>query len=388
MRRLWHKIALTVSLLLAIGLAILSYTLWQQGILAFDLKEAYIYSVSEDYDLSANEAIAFVNVNVIPMTYETILANQTVLISDGIIQDITDNENISLPEGITVIDGTGQYLMPGLTDMHVHIEDANELLLFLNYGVTTVRNMWGNTGFKLRLNLANQLELRNRINQSELLGPTIYTTGPILEGTPRTTPLMMGLTSEEAARKEVRKQVQMGFDAIKVYDNLSESSYQAILDEAAQLNIAVIGHVPFEVGLAKVLNGSQHSIEHLTGYISPDTAELLIPEHELADYAKKTKKAGVWNCLTFSIWLKRIPSEDLLNQPELRYISPRIKRIWKSFAKIAIDSIEYSGTDYIAEMQQLMNQVVQALHKEGAGLLLGTDTDNAYLIPGLSLHDV
>ncbi len=53
-----------------------------------------------------------------------------------------------------VVDGTGKYLMPGLVDMHVHIESENDMLLFVANGVTSVRNMWGNTGKKRQVGSA------------------------------------------------------------------------------------------------------------------------------------------------------------------------------------------------------------------------------------------
>lgn len=387
MKKVWQKISLLVSLLLIITVASGLFILNRQGLVSFDYREPYVYEASRRYSKQTPNQIAFVNVTVLPMNQNVLLANQTVLVQDGVIQQIAPSNDLNLHENTLIIDGTGRYLMPGLSDMHVHIEDPNELLLFLAYGVTTVRNMWGNTGFKLMLNLPNQLELREQINRGDLLGPSIYTTGPILEGVPRTTPMMMSLRNAKEAREIVIEQAEAGFDAIKVYDNLNSETYQAILDTAKDYALPVIGHVPFDVGLANVLAGGQQSIEHLTGYLDPDSAKLLIPEAELNSYAQQTREADVWNVPSFSIWLKRIPDQNVLNQKELRYVSPRIRRIWKTFANTAVNTITYEGDDYSEHMQHLMNQVTKALHEAGAGLLSGTDSDNAYLIPGLSLHE-
>lgn len=65
--------------------------------------------------------------------------------------------------------------MPGLVDMHVHTWDEEELVLFIANGVTTIRNMFG-----APLHLA----WRRRINAGELFGPTLYTTGPVIDGKP------------------------------------------------------------------------------------------------------------------------------------------------------------------------------------------------------------
>src|SRR6185369_10257397 len=80
------------------------------------------------------------------------------------------------------IDGEGKYMIPGLWDMHIHLEGAeliedNKALLpvFLAYGITTVRDCASDLGEQV-------LAWRNEINAGQLIGPTIYTAGRKLEG--------------------------------------------------------------------------------------------------------------------------------------------------------------------------------------------------------------
>src|SRR5690606_19366998 len=116
------------------------------------------------------ESIAFIGVDVVPMDREVVLADQTVIVEDGMIMALGPSSEIDVPAGAERIDGAGKYLMPGLADMHVHLvapEHHESLaLLFVANGVTTVRNMWGNP---------EVLELRRSIDAGELLGPRIYT---------------------------------------------------------------------------------------------------------------------------------------------------------------------------------------------------------------------
>ena len=65
--------------------------------------------------------VAFVNVSVIPMDRERLLRNQTVIVSDNSITTIGDAKRIKVPAGAQTVDGTGKFLIPGLTDMHVHL---------------------------------------------------------------------------------------------------------------------------------------------------------------------------------------------------------------------------------------------------------------------------
>jgi len=80
-----------------------------------------------------------------------------------------------IPEGALRIDGRDKYLMPGLVDMHVHIWQDYQRTLFIANGVTTIRNMWGED---------YHLRLREEIKTGKVSGPTLYTTGPLIDGSP------------------------------------------------------------------------------------------------------------------------------------------------------------------------------------------------------------
>src|ERR1044071_9277856 len=73
------------------------------------------------------QTVAFTNVTVIPMDRERVLANQTVVVKNGLIVGIGNAKNVKLPKDAVRIDGTGKYLIPGLVDMHTHLlSDSDE----------------------------------------------------------------------------------------------------------------------------------------------------------------------------------------------------------------------------------------------------------------------
>ena len=71
--------------------------------------------------IQAAPVVAFVDVNVIPMDKERILPHQTVIVRNGTIAEIGNAKRIKIPKDAQKIDGAGKYLIPGLTDMHVHL---------------------------------------------------------------------------------------------------------------------------------------------------------------------------------------------------------------------------------------------------------------------------
>jgi imidazolonepropionase-like amidohydrolase len=348
-----------------------------------------------------NKVIAFVNVNVIPMDSERIIRNQTVLVRDGRITAVGAARKISVPKGVFIIEGSGQYLMPGLVDMHVHLEyfDCDEqLLLFLAGGVTTVRNMDGRP---------NILQWRQRIDSGSLLAPNIFSAGAILEGNP---PFMKDNkiveTSAQAAI-EVEAQKKAGYDFIKVYHTLNREAYEAIVNAAKKHGLAVAGHVPRSIGVRGVLRANQKSIEHLDGYVDEIEADdsplrnqrswlkryfaVKVDDGKIRSIAEETRRATVWNVPTLvERRLSALSADELqtrLSRPEMKYLPPETARFWsQSNARI---TGRMSPEDFasLAEGEKVRNRLVKALHNAGAGLLIGTDAPNAFVIPGYSVTE-
>lgn len=111
--------------------------------------------------------VAIVNVNVVPMTENKVLRDQVVLVDEGRIAAIGPKDKVTVPEGATRIDAEKGFLIPGLIDLHAHVEHGGMPLFPLN-GVTTVMLAGdGSVG----------LVLRERANAGELL-PGIVPCGP------------------------------------------------------------------------------------------------------------------------------------------------------------------------------------------------------------------
>jgi hypothetical protein len=174
-----------------------------------------------------SQVAAFVDVNVVPMDEERVLPSQTVVVRDGRIAQIGPASSTAVPEGALSIDGRGKYLMPGLVDMHIHVLEANvqeELFLYLANGVTTVRHLRGRPEF---------LKLRQQIASGQMLGPTLYTCGPIVFGDKK----------PDAARRIVDEQAKAGYDCIKIYDDWSKDGYEALIAAANAARVAAVGHL-------------------------------------------------------------------------------------------------------------------------------------------------
>jgi len=92
---------------------------------------------------TAARAIAFIDVNVVPMDSDRVLEHQIVVIRGDRIAAIGPSSTTAVPAEATRVEGHGKWLMPGLVDMHVHLNDPDDGALYVANGVTTIRNMWG-----------------------------------------------------------------------------------------------------------------------------------------------------------------------------------------------------------------------------------------------------
>lgn len=141
---------------------------------------------------------AIKNVGVLPMDRERVLAGQTVIVERGVIARLSAAADVRIPEGATIIDGTGRFLIPGLIDAHVHLSFFTEeqqrtiLTIFVLTGVTTVVNLKGTP---------QVLELRSAVANGDVFGPTLYTVGPYISSGswPPRTPADIGLRATAIA---------------------------------------------------------------------------------------------------------------------------------------------------------------------------------------------
>ena len=207
---------------------------------------------------SAETTIVFVNVNVVPMDSDQVVTGQAVLVRGDRIVAVAPLADVAVPQGTTIVDGAGGYLVPGLIDAHVHLQtpdgvaraEFGDAPLYLAHGITTVFNLRGTP---------THLEWKRRVATGELLGPTIYTAGEFVNEPRVNTP--------EEVEREIAAQVRAGYDLIKFHEvmgtpdgdfatttGLSLPAYLRMHAAAREAGIPVIGHGPMNLGLEALLS--------------------------------------------------------------------------------------------------------------------------------------
>jgi imidazolonepropionase-like amidohydrolase len=297
-----------------------------------------------------SKVIAIEDVSVVPMDRNRVIPHQTVLIQGDRIIALGPRGSVRIPDGARRLDGRNRYLMPALTDMHVHLR-AGDVEAYLASGVGTVRNMWGHAAVS---------QLRQEIEAGTRRGPRIHSASPGLDGTPPQWPATVIVTEPESAAVAVGR-AEEGWEFIKVYSRLSPEVFDAIMREVGARGLVAVGHVPLAVDVRHALASGLRSVEHLTGYdravstagrggtwgwIDADTARY-------ADLVAATRRSGAWNCPTLTIYAtlarQHSAEEQLL-----------ISRHRRRFVRQLLDA--------------------------GAPILAGTDAGIQVVPPGTSMH--
>lgn len=355
-----------------------------------------VCSCAKPQEKISETAILIANTDVIDVRTGNILKQRQVVIDSGkikrIVKVIENSDSYN-----TIIDGTGKYLMPGLAEMHAHIPQPSTrnpeivdetLFLYLSNGITTIRGMLGGP---------SHLELRKKAKNNEILSPRIYTSSPSLNGN--------SIRTEEEAIAKVTQYQKDGYDFLKIHPGIQLNVFNAAVRTAKEVGIPFAGHVPVDVGVRHAMESGYASIDHVDGFLEglvPQSANVNPSDNgffgyaftpladvsyidELVDMAKKHK---VWIVSTQSLyerWFAPVSAEELLTQPEMKYMAKSTLKNWK-IRKEQYTNAEDFSVEQWEKFNEIRRQLMKKLQDGGHGMLLGSDAPQLFNVPGFSIH--
>ena len=312
------------------------------------------------------------------------------------------------------IDASGAFVLPGFWDNHVHFRGGDSLIaanknflkLFLANGITTVRDAGGD--------LTNEVLMWNKaIAEGALDGPTIFTSGPKIDGHDATWAGSLEVENEADITYALDSLQSIPADFVKLYDSrISGEQYLNTITEAEKRGMITSGHMPFTVTLDETIDAGIDAIEHLY-YIMKGTSA-----NEVAITEKlKKKEIGFWEAMpllqgsydsttaraTFSKLkdntifvvptlhighiLSYLDEVDHTKDDYLAYMSEGIQKTYQG----RIDRVKNADAKTVADRKQLdtfFGKLAKSLNTAGVSLLAGSDSGayNSYTYPGISLH--
>jgi len=352
------------------------------------------------------KTVVFRNVNVVPMTTERVLKNQDVVIHGSTIEAIVPGGTADVSQTDLVIPGEGKYLIPGLADMHVHLyldPEGNGLPLYLANGVTTIRDCNGRDFM---------LKFRKEIKDGDRPGPRMYMTTYTIRG------------FEDKPWNLVKERYEKGCDAVKFYSFFpSCTSFHRAMMEASALDAYTIGHIPYKVGLAGIIEEGMHEVAHVeelawefadidTGlnYKSGDAWLEYIVGNFILKYADKPmdevrailkeeareialmlrdRDIAVSTTCNYTHMMdeKLFHPDKFIHNPSLKYLPP-LYYIDVGLGREKHQQ-QFKGIEHLLPVwQTMLEELNLALHEQG--ILIAGGTDAIWymgLVPGFSLHD-
>ena len=375
---------------------------------------AFVEVAEPDLPPPGPDAYALVDVNLLAPEGDVFVPGQAVVVDAGLIRSVVPAD--SVPAGLETVDGQGRYLIPGLTDSHVHLwQSENDLLVYVANGVTQVRDM--NT---VPVNLRWRAEI-----EAGRIGPDIFAVAPQfatfgpMEGafvgwTQRKTIVRTGDQVHDA----VKEFSDEGYDAVKASSFLDKAGYEAMSDATRAQGIKLVGHLPIAIGLDDLWASNQSEVAHVEEFVKildrefggygPDEADAFLEyvRERSGDVSARMIEQGISVTSTLalvdSFQRQKTDLHGELDAAELVYENPGIAEgtvitsrgmgwlpevnIYRWPEGLTDDRKARSRVYWqaYADAQQIL---FDAFLKAGVPIMAGTDANVPVRVPGFSLHE-
>lgn len=309
------------------------------------------------------------NVNILPMTSDTILIGQTVIIENGIIKSISKAPE--LPLNAEIINANGMYLTPGLMDMHAHLENDFSRFDYYRYsmacGVTLMRSM---------RTTEKDIADRDKIEKGEITGPHLWLTAPAIVGDSTWDQIMFN-TIVNTAKKQ-------GFTCLKYLNGLDSLQFEQLAITAKNANLQIVGHAPAGK-LAQVISTRMSSVEHAPVFFNLSLADTATQRKYLSAMAS----AGVAFCPNlhyYNVLYNMYTKYELESMAGLNTVSKNTRAAWAKDMKDTWTYFDSVGLTIDKQKQRMasFSRLLPRMESQGVLLLCSPDV-GAYNVPGYAM---
>lgn len=293
---------------------------------------------------------------------------------------------------------TGMYVLPGLTDIHVHfpppaLPGSTELFAFLHlyHGVTAVRDAGDIDG-------TTSEPARSGIRSGAFPGPRTFSCGPFVDGDSPQWGNSLVATTPDEGRRAVEQIASSGYECIKIYDGLDLPTLDAIRSAAGKAGLPLIGHVPARVPYADArLDDAQHLIgwsafvAEERGFPFVLRSWLATDDAHIDEMIAVSLEHGIANTPTLITIDRLVASQNrdrVVAEPDAQLL-PRFFRevIWSPTSPTsAVSLMSDADFDMVRGALAVMKRALVRMVAAGVAVHSGTDSLVAFVVPGASLH--
>ncbi|MDF0706129.1 amidohydrolase family protein [Muricauda sp. 81s02] len=369
----------------------------------------FLLAIGCKKDKTNHYDLAITNAQIIDLE-DGIVEQKNIYITNGKIEAV----DACIFKADSIIDATGKYVLPGFWDNHIHLRGGDSLIsnnknflkLFIANGITTVRDAGGDLTHEV-------MKWKSQIAKEEMVGPTIFTAGPKIDGPDGSWAGSLEVESETDVINALDSLEALNVDFVKIYDSrISPENYIHSIEEAKKRGFTVSGHMPFTVTLDETINAGMDGIEHLY-YIMKGCAS---NEIEVTDKLNKGEM-GFWGAMpalmegyadsTAQKTFTKLKSNNVFVVPTLhigktlsyldevdhskdeylKYMGSGLIQTYQGRIQSALNSSEEARANR-KNLDAFFGELAYDLNNAGVQLLAGSDSGafNSYTYPGISLH--
>jgi hypothetical protein len=342
------------------------------------------------------------------------ISKRSIFINEGRIVKLSNSVEENAYTSEIVLDGTDRYILPGFWDNHVHFRGGDSLIqankeflkLFIMNGITTVRDAGGDL-------TSSVMAWKQQIENKSLVGPTIFSAGPKIDGKNATWAGSLVVETEDDISVALDSLQALNVDFVKLYDSrISGDLYLKTIQEATKRGLITSGHMPFTVELEETLDSGIGGIEHLYYVLKGCSSEEkqiteAIKNGEYGFWASMEKLIATYQDSTAENTFKSLKEHSTFVVPTLhignvlsyldevdhekdeylKLMLPGIVKTYEGRIRRSLNSSEQARQNR-KELNSFFKSLAKLLSDANVKLLAGSDSgaSNSYTYPGISLH--
>lgn len=348
------------------------------------------------------------DVNIVDIINDSIISGQAIIVENERIVSIVHKDSVGSTDGLTTLDCSGKFVIPGLWDMHTHlgfqVAPQINLPLQIAHGITNIRDMHS----IVKLN-EERTQWRNSIESGELLGPRIINFADEIVGANYDNQNVLDVV--DRCSNDDRT-------FIKIYSRILSDRYFELVEEAKEKGVVFAGHYPNAINPIDASKAGQKSFEHAhlffthanpyadqlreyyrRYYTGDETASEIEPSdiemfesfdldmfYELVDVMIENE---TYYCPTHVTrrYEANAGNEAFTSDPNVKYIPPIALMIWNDDKAGMIEYMAKEDNEKHLEEYYLKGLELTGLaHERGLKIIAGTDCYDPYSFPGITLH--
>ena len=200
-------------------------------------------------------AVAIEHVSLFDSVHAAMLEDQTVVVEGTRIRAVGAAEKVNVPADAERVDGHGKTLLPGMFDMHTHVQGGLDGILNIASGVTSVRDMGNGIDELARMD--------ERWGQGLEIGPRLWKAGLIDGPGPFQAPTGIFASTQAEANAAVNRYADLGYVQTKLYSSFDPKLVPEVIWLSHSRGMRVSGHVPSGMTARQFVEEGADEIQHI-----------------------------------------------------------------------------------------------------------------------------